>query len=223
VLVVAAIVGVALAVLVGISVPLRTTQAGPGRPQAAPSLAPQAPGASAASPAPAQPSATPPAASPSVRSTASADGTSPGAARSNRGGSRQAMPAATAGTPAGASPASSAAATRRAAQVAPAVSAIVVTFSVTSQGAGIFQGEVHIVNDGTKPLANWQVAVALPGDRVVAVANAGGFVINGILLLEPASGAAPVPAGGGELNVVFVAVGSQPVSGACTFNQLPCG
>jgi hypothetical protein len=220
VLTVAAIVAVALAVLVGTSMPLRSTQAGPGRPPAAPSTAPQSPGTSAASPSPAQPSVTSPAAaSPS----APPGGTSPGAARSNGGGSRQATPAATTGTPAGASPASSAAATHRVAQAAPAVSVVVVTFSVTSRGAGIFQGKVQIVNDGTKPLADWQAAVALPGDRVVAVANASGLVVHGILLLEPASGAAPVRAGGGVLNVFFVAVGSQPLSGACTFNQVPCG
>jgi hypothetical protein len=224
VLAVAAIVAVALAVLAGVSVPLHSTQAGPGRPSAtpstgrpsaAPSTAPQSPGTS-----PARQSVTPSAvASPF----APPGGTSPGAARSNGGGgSRQATPAATTGRPAGASPASSAAATR-AAQVAPAVSAVVVTFSVTSRSAGIFQGQVQIVNDGTRPLADWQVAVALPGDRVVAVANASGLVVRGILLLEPASGAAPVPAGSGVLNVFFVAVGSQPVSGACTFNQVPCG
>lgn len=214
VLAVAAIVAVALAVLAGVSVPLHSTQAGPGRPSAAPSTALRSPGTS-----PARQSVMPSAvASPFVP-----PGTSPGAARSNGGGgSRQATPAATTGRPAGASPASSAVATR-AAQVAPAVSAVVVTFSVTSRSAGIFQGQVQIVNDGTKPLADWQVAVALPGDRVVAVANASGLIVRGILLLEPASGATPVPAGGGVLNVFFVAVGSQPVSGACTFDQVPCG
>ena len=43
--------------------------------------------------------------------------------------------------------------------------------------------------------------MALLGDRVVAVSNASGLVVNGILLLEPASGAPPVPAGGGVLDV----------------------
>jgi hypothetical protein len=65
--------------------------------------------------------------------------------------------------------------------------------------------------------------VALPGDRVVAVSNASGLVVNGILLLEPASGARPVPAGGGVLDVFFVAVGTPPVAGTCTFNQVSCG
>ena len=103
------------------------------------------------------------------------------------------------------------------------MSAVVVKFSVTSRGNGIYQGELRIVNDRPKPLDTWQAAVALPGDQVVAVANASGLVVRGILLLEPASGAAPIPAGGGALNVFFVAVGSPPVSGTCTFNQLPCG
>ena len=97
-----------------------------------------------------------------------------------------------------------------------------VTFSVTSRGSGLYEGEIRIVNDGTKPLASWQVSVALPGDRVVAVANASGFVLHGILLLEPASGAPPIPPGGGVLDVVFIAAGSPPLSGACTYNQTPC-
>jgi hypothetical protein len=98
----------------------------------------------------------------------------------------------------------------------------VVTFTVTSRGNGLFEGEIRIVDNGARSLANWQVSVALPGDRVVAVANASAVVIHGILLLEPASGAAPVPSRGGALTVFFVAAGPQPVSGACTYNQTPC-
>ena len=214
VLAVAAVVAVALAVLAGISVPLRSTQAGPPRPRATPTMAPQSPGTPAA-PSPARPTATP-SASPSARSTAS-----PGTAGSNGAAPRPALPTATGGTTAGASRAASAPATRRAAQAA-AGTAVVVTFTVTSRGNGLFEGEIRIVNNGGRELANWQVSVALPGDRVVAVANASGFVIHGILLLEPASGAAPVPPGGGVLNVFFVAAGPQPVSGACTYDQTLC-
>jgi hypothetical protein len=219
VLAVAAVVAVALAILAGTSVPLHSTQAGPGRPSVTPSpvtpsRASQSPGATAAA-SPARPSATPPA-SPSARSTAS-----PGAAVSNGAVRRQAGVAATAGTTAGASAAASAPATRRAAQAA-AGAAVVVTFTVTSRGNGIFEGQIRIVDNGTSSLANWQVSVALPGDRVVAVANASGFVIHGILLLEPASGATPVPPRGGVLTVFFVVAGPQPVSGACTYNQVPC-
>jgi hypothetical protein len=216
VLAVAAVVAVALAILAGTSVPLHSTQAGPGRPSVTPSMAPQSPGTSAPpSPVPpptAPPSTTPPSARPSA---------SPGAAGSNGAAPPQARPAVTTGTTAGASPAASAPLTRRAVQAA-AGAAVVVTFTVTSRGAGVFEGEIRIVNDGTSPLANWQVSVALPGDRVVAVANASGFVIHGILLLEPASGATPVPPRGGVLNVFFVFAGPQPVSGACTYNQFPC-
>jgi hypothetical protein len=216
VLAVAAVVAVALAILAGTSVPLHSTQAGPGRPSATPSMTPPSPGTSAPpSPAPpstAPPSATPPSARPSA---------SPGAAGSNGAALPQAGPARP-GATAGASPAASAPAARRAAQ-AVAGAVVVVTFTVTSRGTGVFEGEVRIVNDGTSPLANWQVSVALPGDRVVALANASGFVIGGILLLEPASGATPVPPRGGVLNVFFVAAGPQPVPGACTYNQSPCG
>jgi len=214
VLAVAAIVAVVLAVLVGTSVPLHSTQAGPGRPSATPSLAPPSPGTTAA-PSPTQATAAP-SASPSARSTASA-----GAAGSNGATPRPAAPAATAGMTAGASRAASAPATR-AAQAAAGPATVVVTFTVASRGTGLFEGDVRIVDNGATPLANWQVSVALPGDRIVAVANASGLVINGIMLLEPASGAAPIPARGGVLNVFLVAAGPLPVSGACTYNQAPC-
>jgi hypothetical protein len=218
-----AIAAVALAVLVGTSLPLRSTQANPGRPPATAGMPPRSPSASAASPSPAAPGSSS-SAGPPAGSTASPRGTSPGAARSPGAGAGAGggTSPATARATASARPAARATATRRATRPATATSAVVVTFSVTSEGGGFFEGQVQIVNDGTKPLASWQVSIALPGDRVVAVAHAAGFVIHGILLLESASGAAPVPPGGGVLDVVFIAVGSPPVSGACTYNQTPC-
>jgi hypothetical protein len=208
VLAVAAIVAIALAVLAGNLVPLHSTQAAPARPRQAPSLAPAAPTTPASAltpgpPGPARPSAT-----------------SRGGRHPDQGRSPRARQTAVAGAPAAASPSSSAIAATR-----PAVraSAVIVRFTVRTLAGGIFQGEVQIVNEGTQPLADWQVAVTLPGDRVIAVANASGFAVNGILLLEPAGGARPLPAGGGVLNIFFTAVGSQPVPGACTFNQAPCG
>jgi hypothetical protein len=243
VLAVAAVVAVALAILAGTAVPLRSTQASPGHPPASP----RSPGGTAApSPTPSASRSAGSTASP--RATASPGRARPGATRSagaggaggaggggaggaggggaggagRAGGAGGATSPARAGATVGASPAASATATRRAAQPATAASAVVVTFSVTSQGGGFFEGQVKIVNDGSRPLASWQVSVALPGDTVVAVAHAAGFVIHGFLLLEPASGAAPVPAGGGVLDVIVVAAGSPPVSGACTYNQTPC-
>jgi hypothetical protein len=222
-LAVVAIAAVALAVLVGTSLPLRSSQSGPGRPPVTSGAAPRSPSASAASPSSTAPGPSP-SASQSAGSTASPGGTSPGAARSPGAGvgAGGVTSPATAGATASARPAARATATRRAAQPATATSAVVVTFSVTSRGSGLYEGEIRIVNDGTKALASWQVSVAVPGDRVVAVANASGFVLHGILLLEPASGAAPIPPGGGVLDVVFLAAGSPPLSGACTYNQTPC-
>jgi hypothetical protein len=212
VLAVAAVVAVLLAILVGTSVPLHSTQAGPGRPAMTPSMAPRPPGTSAP-PSTAPPSSTPPSARPSA---------SPGAAGSNGAAPRPAAPAASARATVSTSPAASAPATRRAAQAA-AGTAVMVTFTVTTQSPGVFEGKVRIADNGTSPLASWQVSIALPGDRVVAVANASGIDIRGILLLQPASGAAQVPARGGVLTVFFVFAGPQPVTGACTYNQSPCG
>jgi hypothetical protein len=100
--------------------------------------------------------------------------------------------------------------------------AIVVRYLIGSRGNGGFQGHVQVINHGTQPITDWQIVVALPGDRVVAVSNANGFADNGILLLHPAFGAGPIPAGGGVLDVFFIVEGPQLVPGVCAFNQIPC-
>ena len=99
---------------------------------------------------------------------------------------------------------------------------MVVRYLVDSQGFGGFQGQVQVVNDGTQPIAGWQIVVALPDDTVTAVQNAGGFVSNGILLLQPADAAEVVPPGGGTLNVFFIAEGTETTPAACTSNGITC-
>ena len=101
-------------------------------------------------------------------------------------------------------------------------SKVVVRYLVDSQGFGGFQGQVQVVNDGTQPIAGWQIVIALPGDTVTAVQNAGGFDSNGILLLQPADAAEVVPPGS-TLNVFFVAEGTETIPAACTFNGIACG
>ena len=100
---------------------------------------------------------------------------------------------------------------------------VVVRYLVDSQGFGGFQGQVRVVNDGTQPIAGWQIVIALPDDTVTAVQNAGGLVSHGILLLQPADAAEVVPSGGGTLNVFFVAEGTETIPAACTFNGIACG
>ena len=100
---------------------------------------------------------------------------------------------------------------------------MVVQYLVDSLGFGGFQGQVQVVNDGTQPIAGWQIVIALPDDTVTSVQNAGGFVSNGILLLQSADAAEVVPAGGGTLNVFFVAEGTETIPAACTFNGIACG
>jgi len=99
---------------------------------------------------------------------------------------------------------------------------VVVRYLVDSQGFGGFQGQVQVVNDGTQTIAGWQIVIALPGDTVTAVQNAGGFDSNGILLLQPADAAEVVPPGG-ALHVFFVAEGTETIPAACTFNGIACG
>jgi hypothetical protein len=99
---------------------------------------------------------------------------------------------------------------------------VVVRYLVDGQGLSEFQGQVQVVNDGTQPIADWQIVIALPDDTVTAVQNAGGFVSHGILLLQAADVAEVVPPGG-TLNVFFVAEGTETNPAACAFNGIACG
>jgi len=101
-------------------------------------------------------------------------------------------------------------------------SKVVVRYLVDGQSFGEFQGQVQVVNDGTQPIANWQIVIALPDDTVTAIQNAGGLVSHGILLLQPADVAEVVPPGG-TLNVFFAAEGAETTPAACAFNGIACG
>jgi hypothetical protein len=101
--------------------------------------------------------------------------------------------------------------------------AIVVTYLVGAQTDGGFQfeGEVHVVNNGSAPISGWQIAVALPEDRITAIGGADGYVSNHVLLMQPAPDAGPLAAGG-ELSVVFVAQGPEMTPQLCTFDDTVC-
>jgi Cellulose binding domain len=93
---------------------------------------------------------------------------------------------------------------------------------VDHQWPGGFQGEVQVVNRGARPIAGWQVVVALPADTVTAVWNASGYVSHHIMLLGPGSPAQVVPAGG-TLDVFFTAAGPETAPQACAFDGTLCG
>ena len=98
-----------------------------------------------------------------------------------------------------------------------------VSYLVDREWADGFQGQVRIVNNGTQSIAGWQAVIALPRDRVTWFWNAGGFVSHHIMLLQPASAAEVVPAGGGTLNVFFTATGPETTPAACAFDGISCG
>ncbi len=161
----------------------------------------------------------------------SASGTWPSAPRTTPAAAASPVGPATAADPT--APAAPAAGTGRAAAGARATAAsrpataasqpkVVVRYLVDSQWLGGFQGQVQIVNHGPRPLAGWQIVIALPGDAVTSVSNAAGFVSNHILLLQPAFTAEVVPPHGGILNVFFVAQGPETAPAACAFDGIPC-
>ena len=206
ILVAVVLASIVAAVLVGTYAPLRSSWASPGRHPAAPSQAPLTPVPSATSPAPAATPSTQPKPRPSR----------PRAAR------RTAPPRQAAMMPAPSAAPSSRPAVRMSRAAATRKPAVIVRFIINSQGVAGFEGQVQVINDTAEPISGWQIVIALPEDQIVTVTNAIGFVSNGILILQPAFGAPPVPANGGVLNVFFIAEGFQTTPGACTFNQIPC-
>jgi hypothetical protein len=102
--------------------------------------------------------------------------------------------------------------------------AITVRYLVVAQADGgyQFEGEVYVVNGGSAPVSDWQVAVALPDDRITGIGGASGYVSNHILLLQPAPGTGPLAAGG-QLSVFFVAEGPETTPTFCAFDDTACG
>jgi len=104
--------------------------------------------------------------------------------------------------------------------------AVTVTYLVVGQGDGQFEGEVTVVNNGSAPISGWQIVVALSSDQITSFSDASGDVSgdvnNDVLLLQPASDADAVAAGG-TLSVYFTAVGPQTTPDVCTFDSIGCG
>ena len=98
-----------------------------------------------------------------------------------------------------------------------------VAYVVVADYDGQFKGEVTVENNGSAPISGWQIVVQLPSyDQITSFWNASGYVSNDILLLQPASSADAVPAGG-TLSVSFTAVGPQTTPEVCAFNSITCG
>ncbi len=227
----AALAGVTAAAVFGVIAPLHSTwmaggqhgAAGGRPPQASPpwSAAPLgSPSGQATVPNPSRPA--PPAGRPRRTGAARPSTRPPGQAPTPRTGpTASTVPESGTGTAASTRTRTSAAA-RSSSGTARPESKVVVRYLLDGQSFGEFQGQVQVLNDGTQPIANWQIVIALPDDTVTAVQNAGGLVSHGILLLQPADVAEVVPPGG-TLNVFFVAEGAETTPAACAFNGIACG
>ncbi len=223
----ATLAGVTAAAVFGIVAPLHSTWMAGGRPGAAGGRPPQASAPWSAAPL-GSPSGQATVRSPSGSATPSgrprrtgASTRPPGQAPTPRTGpTASTVPGTSTGTAASSRTRTSAAARSSPSSARPE-SKVVVRYLVDSQSFGEFQGQVQVVNDGTQPIANWQIVIALPDDTVTAVQNAGGLVSHGILLLQPADVAEVVPPGG-TLNVFFVAEGVETTPAACVFNGIAC-
>ena len=102
--------------------------------------------------------------------------------------------------------------------------AIAVTYAVVAQADGgfAFEAEVRVVNNGSAPISDWQITVALPDDQITAIGGASGYVSNHILLMQPEPGSSPLEPGG-ELKVFFDAEGPEMTPRLCAFDNTICG
>jgi Cellulose binding domain len=96
-----------------------------------------------------------------------------------------------------------------------------VTYSATPTGNGQFTGQVTVINQGSAPVTNWQLVVALPYDTVSAVQNAEISDQNDVLFLSPAPDDLSI-APGGTVVVSIFASGSMTTPAECSFNNVPC-
>lgn len=209
----AGLAGVAAAVVFGIISPLHSTWMTGSRPGTAGGLPPQASAPWSAAPL-GSPSAQATQPSPAESATPSRPARRTRAATSPRAGGQAPAPSTSTGTTASTASHSSSG-------TAAPKPKLVVRYLVDSLWFGGFQGQVQIVNDGTQPIADWQIVIALPDDTVTGVQNAGGLVSHGILLLQPADADEVVPPGG-TLNVFLAVAGTETIPAACAFNGIAC-
>jgi endo-1,4-beta-xylanase len=99
---------------------------------------------------------------------------------------------------------------------------VTVNYLVVAQDDGQFEGEVTVANNGSAAISGWQIVVALSADQITSFSDASGDASNGVLLLQPASDADALAAGG-TLSVYFTAVGPQTTPDVCAFNSVSCG
>jgi hypothetical protein len=102
--------------------------------------------------------------------------------------------------------------------------AVAVTYAVVAEADGGFQfeAEVRVVNNGSAPISDWQISVALPEDQITAIGGASGYVSNHILLMQPEPGSSPLEPGS-ELKVFFEAQGPEMTPRLCAFDNTICG
>lgn len=127
-----------------------------------------------------------------------------------------------ASVPASASPAPSASASSSPTHSStPAKPSVTVTYSVTKQWAGGFQGQFTIVNHGTTAVSGWELSAVLPGDRVSRVWDATYHMAGDTLIMDPPSYQVTIPSGD-SLAESFVARGTTTRPEGCTFNGIAC-
>jgi cellulase/cellobiase CelA1 len=99
--------------------------------------------------------------------------------------------------------------------------AVTVTYSVAQHWPDGFQGELTIVNHGRAAVTGWQLVIALPGDQVDTVWNAGWHQGGDIVTMTAASYDQMIEPGASQ-SVNFVAKGNTTNPVNCTFDGSAC-
>jgi len=84
-----------------------------------------------------------------------------------------------------------------------------------------FEGKLTIMNGSTAPVDDWQLALVLPGDRVLVAWNAGFSATGATLVLTPHSHQEVIEPGV-SLSEHFIASGTHVRPRSCMLNGVPC-
>jgi hypothetical protein len=146
-----------------------------------------------------------------------------------RASARPSLPSAAASTPASAppepTPTQPATAEPTPATFAPVTTpplpGVTVSYRTVRFWASGFEGEFTIVNGGSVPVRDWQLAVVLPGDRVLVTWNARLRATGASAVLTPRSHQAVIEPGA-SVSEHFIASGTEINPQSCTLNGVPC-
>lgn len=105
--------------------------------------------------------------------------------------------------------------------VTPPAAGVTVSYKLVRFWNDGFEGKLTIMNGSTTSVDDWQLAMVLPGDRVLVAWNAGFSATGATVVLTPHSHQEVIEPGV-SLSEHFIASGTHVRPQSCTLNGVPC-